>query len=322
MTNKTILTELQADYERQRMLNVQEQQRRSRAAQEKCPEIGLLMRDRQELIFSGMRGILSGKAQYDGLPARMELLNGRVASLLTQNGFPEDWLDPVYRCAACKDTGYVGEPVREMCDCLRGAYFKRLYRQVGLHDAENQSFERFDLKLFPDTPLPGKDFSQRQMMRIARNQCRDWAEQYPHTPIRNIVMSGKSGLGKTYLLHCMAKRLLDRGLNVMLISAFRFMELARKAHFSGSYAELEPLVQADVLMLDDLGSEPLMENITIVQLFNLINERQNDDRAIVISTNLPEKELQERYTERVASRLFHKQRSLFIPFEGNDVRLK
>ena len=84
--------------------------------------------------------------------------------------------------------------------------------------------------------------------------------------------------------------------------------------------ELDSLMEADVLLLDDLGSEPLMENITIVQLFNLINERQTAGKGTVISTNLNVRELRERYTERIASRLTDKRQCTQVVFMGDDIR--
>ena len=114
------------------------------------------------------------------------------------------------------------------------------------------------------------------------------------------------------------ERLLDRGFNVLMMSAYRFLDVARKAYFSGQMTELDSIMEADVLLLDDLGSEPLMENITIVQWFNLINERQQRGRATVISTNLTSQELRRAYSDRITSRLMGEY--LLVPFYGTDVR--
>ena len=135
-----------------------------------------------------------------------------------------------------------------------------------------------------------------------------------------VVKQLYGGLGKTFLMHAMAKRLLDRGLNVLMLSAYRFLDLARKAYFSHDGGEMDTLMETDVLMLDDLGSEPLMENITIVQLFNLINERQTAGRGTVLSTNLTVGELQARYTERIVSRLMDPRQCTLLQFMGSDIR--
>lgn len=315
-----ILRELQAEYDQQRMRNDQENQRRLAEVTAKCPEIAQLMDERQSMIFSGLRGILDGRVQGDELPKRMDVMNTRIAQLLRQHGYAENYLEPVYRCPRCKDTGYVGEPVKEMCDCLRSAFYARLYQQVGLGEKARQTFESFDLNVFPNKKVEGQPFTQRQLMDMIREQCQTWADQYPRAATSDMLLMGPSGLGKTFLMHAMAKRLLDRGFNVLMMSAYRFLDVARKAYFSGQMGELDGLMEADVLLLDDLGSEPLMENITIVQLFNLINERQTAGKGTVISTNLNLRELRERYTERIASRLTDKRQCTQVVFMGDDIR--
>ncbi len=315
-----ILRELQGEYDQQRMRNDQENQRRLAEVTAKCPEIAQLMDERQSMIFAGLRGILDARVQGDELPRRMDVMNTRIAQLLHQHGYGENYLEPVYRCGKCKDTGYVGEPVKEMCDCLRSAFYARLYRQVGLGEKAQQTFESFDLTVFPDKKVEGQPFTQRQMMDMIREQCQTWADQYPKASTSDMLLMGPSGLGKTFLMHAMAKRLLDRGHNVLMMSAYRFLDVARKAYFSGQMGELDSLMEADVLLLDDLGSEPLMENITIVQLFNLINERQTAGKGTVISTNLNLRELRERYTERIASRLTDKRQCTQVVFMGEDIR--
>lgn len=315
-----ILRELQGEYDQQRMRNDQENQRRLAEVTAKCPEIAQLMDERQSMIFAGLRGILDGRVQGDELPRRMDVMNTRIAQLLHQHGYAENYLEPVYRCGKCKDTGYVGEPVKEMCDCLRSAFYARLYQQVGLGEKAQQTFESFDLTVFPDKKVEGQPFTQRQLMDMIREQCQTWADQYPKASTSDMLLMGPSGLGKTFLMHAMAKRLLDRGHNVLMMSAYRFLDVARKAYFSGQMGELDSLMEADVLLLDDLGSEPLMENITIVQLFNLINERQTAGKGTVISTNLNLRELRERYTERIASRLTDKRQCTQVVFMGEDIR--
>lgn len=323
-----ILQALQSEYEQQRMNNDAENARRLAQATAVCPEIGRLLDQRQSMIFDGLRGILDGSMQEQDLPGRMDVMNRRIAALLEQNGFAKNYLEPVYRCPQCKDTGYIGEPVKDMCPCLRSAFYARLYQQVGLGEKAPQTFESFDLSVFPDHMVELRDkegrvisrVNQRQSMAIIRDMCQAWADHYPAVPQKDVLMMGKSGLGKTFLMHAMAKRLLDRGQNVLMISAYRFLELARKAYFSGQGQEMDSLMEADVLMLDDLGSEPMMENITIVQLFNLINERQVAGKGTVISTNLNVEEMKNRYTERITSRLTDKRQCIQVVFVGEDVR--
>lgn len=316
----TILQELHAEYEQRQQQNQREEARRRMQAEAVCPEIGQVLDARQNLIFGTLRGILEGKASAEDIPAQMEVLNKRLGSLLRQHGFVENFLDPVCQCPVCGDTGYVGEVVRENCECFNQAFYARMYQRMGLSESIRQSFEDFDLNVFSAEKLPGKTYSQRELMTVIRKTCEQYADSYPNVPVKDMLLMGQSGLGKTYLMHAMAKRLIRRGQNVLIISAYKFLETARKAYMSGNTDDLDALIDADVLMVDDMGAEPLMENITIVQWFNLINERQLRGRATIISTNLMEDELRRRYTERIASRLMNNLQCKLIQFAGEDVR--
>ena len=315
-----ILQELHAEYEQRQQQNQREEARRRMQAESVCPEIAQVLDARQTLIFGTLRGILEGKASAEDIPVKMDVLNKRLSSLLKQHGFAADFLDPVCQCPVCGDTGYVGEIVRENCECFNQAFYARMYQRMGLSESTQQSFEAFDLNVFSAEKLPGKTYSQRELMTVIRKTCEQYADSYPNIQVKDMLLMGQSGLGKTYLMHAMAKRLIQRGQNVLIISAYKFLETARKAYMSGNTDDLDALMDADILMVDDMGAEPLMENITIVQWFNLINERQLRGKGTIISTNLMEDELRRRYTERIASRLMNNTQCRLIQFAGEDVR--
>ena len=316
----TILQELHTEYEQRQQQNQREEAFRRMQAEAACPEIGQVLDARQNLIFGTLRGILDGKASAEDIPQKMDVLNKRLSSLLRQHGFAETYLDPVCQCPVCGDTGYVGEIVREHCECFNQAFYARMYQRMGLSESTAQSFEAFDLNLFSAEKLPGKSYSQRDLMNVIRKTCEQYAESYPAVPVKDMLLMGQSGLGKTFLMHAMAKKLIQRGQNVLLISAYKFLDVARKAYMSGNVEELDTLMDADVLMIDDMGVEPLMENITIPQWFNLINERQLRGKGTILSTNLMEDELRRRYTERIASRLMNNTQCRLVQFAGDDVR--
>ena len=274
---------------------------------------------REELVYGTLRDILHGNADTEGLPEKMEKLSAEIRRELKSAGLPEDYLAPIWRCPVCRDTGYTGEPVREPCECLKKAYREKLRRKIGLNSEGNETFESFDLSVFPEEKLPERSYSQRDLMKRCREICEEWANRYPDVESRDLMLSGKSGLGKTYLLHAMAERLVRRDINVLIVSAYKTLEILRKAYFSNEENPGE-LTETEVLMIDDLGSEPLMQNVTVEQLFNLINERQNRGLSTVISTNLDMIEFRNRYTERIASRLRDKRYCKVITLEGKDIR--
>lgn len=310
---------IQAEYARRRQQDIEEEDRRRQAAVTACPEIGRLMQARQDMVFAGIRGILQGSAA-ENLPEQMAALNARIRTLLTEHGFDGDWLEPVYVCPKCRDTGFVGEPLQRECSCRKALKSRLLAGAAGLAVGE-QTFERFDPGVFPDDePIPGRGWTQRQSMVMVREQLERWADQCPQVPDRTVVLSGKSGLGKTYLLRCVADRLVQRGIPCLLTTAYQVLEAARKATFSDDARSWEEIMETEILLMDDLGSEPLYQNVTVEQIYQLIDQRQQRGKLTMISTNLSRDELQKRYTERVASRLLDRRQSDFIQLEGVDVR--
>lgn len=306
--------------EARRSANAAEDARRREEAVAACPEIGRQLEARQELIYAGIRGVLKGTEQPASIPAAMAACNRRIGELLTERGLPADWLDPVYTCPDCRDTGYVGEVVKEPCHCLRQLCLEITAASVDPEGSREQSFEASDLSIFPDTPMAGYGVSQRAMMKLAQQRCRAWAETWPEGQVGTVLLTGASGLGKTFLLHAMARTLILRGKDTVLLSAYRFVEAARRLHMTLDSEEMDGIMGAEAVLIDDLGSEPMMNNITLVYLYNLVNERQTKGLATVFSTNLSVAELQRLYSERIASRLTDRRQSLVIELAGEDVR--
>jgi len=315
-----LLKEIEQEYDQIRFANEREEQRRREQIISEQPEIYALVREREELIFGTLRNILKAPAEPANLVERMEKLSAGIRTRLKEKGFPQDYLAPVYRCAICRDTGRTGDLIKEPCICLKKAYQLKLREKIGLGSQNNETFDTFDLNVFPDEKISGQDFSQRDLMKLHLATCKKWADEYPESTYRDLVLTGGTGLGKTFLLHAMAEKLIEKNVNVLLISAYRMLDILRKAYFEHNQDSSE-LLDAEVLMIDDLGSEPLMQNVTVEQLFNLLNERQNRRLATVISTNLDMARFRERYTERIASRLRDSRCCKVLNLLGKDIRI-
>ncbi len=314
-----LLNELAAEYEAQQVRNDREENHRRERIRREFPDIEKCVRERENIVFGTIRQILDGKAREENLTEKMQALNTEIIRLLEEKGLPCNYLEPVYRCARCRDTGYTGELIREPCECLKQAYQKKLRDLIGLDKNANETFETFNVQIVPEIPIGNSGITQRDIAEFARDRCEKWADRYPDVQKRDILLSGPSGLGKTFLMHAMAARLIERGVNVLMVSAYSFLQMARKSHFEAEDG-VKDLMDVPVLMLDDLGSEPLMQNITVEQLFHLINERQRMGLSTVISTNLTLPELKDRYTERIASRLNDPRNCEVIILEGLDLR--
>lgn len=314
-----LLNELENEYEKIRIKNQTTETERLSNIRNAFPDVYKLVREREELVFGTLRNIVNRHAEETDLAGRMEDLNLLIRESLKRNGLPENYLCPIYQCSKCRDTGYCGEPVKEPCSCLLRAYQQKLREKIGLSSGKDETFESYDEKLIPEIINQETGITQRKQTKLVRDACERWADQYPRNKCRDLLLTGKSGLGKTFLLHAMANRLIERGENVLIVSAYTFLQMARKSYFDGELCTGD-LSDVSVLMIDDLGSEPMMQNITIEQLFHLLNERQSKNLSTVISTNLSIEELQKRYTERIASRINNPKNCLILTLDGQDLR--
>lgn len=321
MTREEILLELQQEYSLRQEENLRIHDARVMEASAKDPEIAALLQKRHAMVIGSIRSrIINGGKDSSGtdIAALMADMNEKIRVLLVKSGFSADYLQPVYTCPVCQDTGYLYDPSRRMCDCLSRRLNQRLLEEAGLFGDE-QTFENFDLSLFSDTPEPSGT-SQRSMANLCFGICKEYAENFPDTKHLNLLLTGKSGLGKTYLLRSIAHAVAQRGIQTVYTSSYHFLEVARKAYMENSSAPMSELLLAPLVLIDDLGTEPLMQNVTVTQLFNLLNERDLKGLHTVISTNLTVTELKERYTERIASRLLDSSKWRRLSFIGEDIR--
>ena len=113
------------------------------------------------------------------------------------------------------------------------------------------------------------------------------------------------------------------GRSAVRVTAFKLFEAMRKQHIGSdeTFDGFTSLIDAPLLLIDDLGTEPMMRNITVEYLFTLLNERALNKRHTVIATNLTPAQLQERYGERVTSRLLDRSQTIALLLKGKDLRL-
>ena len=241
---------------------------------------------------------------------------GTIASGDTEAGLAPDELELRYRCPVCRDTGYVGEAPARFCECFERQLRLRQHEDGSMAGLGEQNFERFDATVAPEAG------GQRDQLVKARGLCERYADSYPDTEFRNLLLTGEGGLGKTFLLNCIFERVTARGFSAVRITAFRMFEAMRQQHIGNDekYDGFSNLIDAKLLLIDDLGTEPMMRNITIEYLFTLLNERIAAKRHTVIATNLTPAQLKERYGERVASRLLDRSLCAAIQLKGKDLR--
>ena len=243
------------------------------------------------------RMLLDGKEDaLDCLKAEIASLSAEKKALLLSGGFSEDYLDPIYTCAACQDTGYMAG---EKCTCLRQREISLLYEQSNIQELIER--ENFDTLSY--TYYQGEDLKRFETaVAISKNFVAGFPKHY-----QNLFFYGTVGTGKSFLSGCIAKELLTKGHSVIYFSANGLFEQLANYSFNTKMKEslynfYKDLYNCDLVIIDDLGTEVTNSFVTS-QLFGLLNERHLRCKATIISTNLGLEELRDRYSERVFSRI-------------------
>ena len=313
-------------YDQRRSEHSLEQQRRKEECYQKIPALRALQQEVVQSALSRVRASLR-KAEEAPVPAphrspaQAEKLRRR---LLLENGYPADYLDPIYSCQKCKDTGYIGELGKKRCSCFQEAVIRLFYQQSGLSEVlQLENFDSFDLSWYREDLIdPRTGRSSRDLCEDVLNSARQYCRLFDQGGNRNMLLFGPTGVGKTFLTHCIAKELMDTRHSVIYTSSQDlFDQLAREQFRYDPDEDLsfsrEFLPESDLLIIDDLGTE-LTNAFTSTSLFTLLNSRIQAGKGTLISTNLRIMELRDAYTDRIASRFIGS--FTLVRLFGEDIR--
>lgn len=287
--------------------------KRSEEIYSKIPEIKDLEEQITTLGIELTKAALSSEKISEESETRISALEKTKRELLTQNGYPEDYLVNAFHCTLCRDTGYTGG---NMCSCLR-KMLSEFDSELG--DTNTiYSFKNFRIDVYSDEIIPKYNVSPRTQMKNVLDYCINYTENFCSTS-GNILMYGGAGLGKTYICNCIAKELSGRGFNVILSSAFNIFELISKNKFNYKAdlsTDINRYYDCDLLIMDDLGTEFVTE-YTLSALFDILNHRLSTGKPTIINANLSLQDMSTRYSDRIVSRLLTFRHLLFL---GNDIR--
>lgn len=326
MTREEAIKIAREEYERTRTNELNALRRREDEACTKDGEIRALLNERASLPMRALRLAMSNPEGAKAVSERMReeglKINAEIRARLVSAGFSETYLQMHYHCPVCKDTGYTSDMPPVMCECFQKKIHTLQRDKHVVSDFETQNFEKYDDSRIPNEIVYG-EITQRQLTGRIRDLCLEYANSFPGTYKPNLLLTGEAGLGKTFLLSAIAERLESRGFSPVLISAYRLLEIMREKHFhmDAPGTDFESLLSCPILLIDDLGCEPMLKNITQEYLFVLINERITKKMPTVIATNMTPAQLKERYGERIMSRICDTSVCDSVRLMGRDLRL-
>ena len=247
-------------------------------------------------------------------------LSDRRRRLLSDAGFPEDYLEQHFECPDCQDTGYVGT---KKCHCFLKAIIDLFYTQSNLKGLlEQENFEHFNFDYYSSNyrdRLSGQN--SRELATRAYQECMNFIRDFD-TEHGNLLLFGNTGIGKTFLSHCIAKEVMDSLHSVLYLTASEFFDaLLEKALNRNDESCLlyEQIHLCDLLIIDDLGTERNTDFV-VSQLFVCLNDRILNRKSTIISTNLTLEEIKTNYTERTFSRISNHYKILRLA--GDDIRIQ
>lgn len=319
--SKEVMTRARRRLENAKADRESENRQRLQAAYEKLPrlkEIDLQLRKSMsmaaQVVF--MKG---GDAQKAMEQVKQENLSlQRERQQLVDAHFAPGYLDETPICPNCGGSGYVGS---SMCSCLRELCREEHKKELSLLVSQDADFQHFRLDYYSDQIDRNMGFSPRAIMERNLETCRKFAYHFgPGSG--NLLFSGETGLGKTYLSACIAGVVADRGYSVVYISAGTLFGVLEKDRFhpdAESRSRVEQIYGCDLLILDDLGTE-LPGTFVNAAFYALLNQRLMEEKSMLISTNFAVDELSKRYTPQIVSRL--KGSFQVQVFAGEDIRVK
>lgn len=245
---------------------------------------------------------------------KIKHLEKERAATLKRMGMRESDFLPKFDCETCNDTGVLSG---KFCDCFKKRYYEILCDYLGIGQIRNITFSDVDFSKVKDT-------KQRKKLESNYKLFKKYCDKYPSVKYKNALIMGGTGVGKSYLMYAVANEFMKNGFSVLYVSAIKLNSLMLSYHtsfVSERDVYLADVIDCDLLIIDDLGSEQKIKNVTDEYLLKILDEREKADKPVFVTTNLNEEQLKNSYNERVFSRLFNVNKTIISNIDGNDLRL-
>lgn len=266
---------------------------------------------------------LSRQVEQEKLEMQIYKLNREYDKILDKIGISRKDFEPKYECLKCKDTGYVEN---KMCNCFNQELINESFKQSNLNKIKDENFSTFDFGYYStirDKEKYGIDKSPFENIDAIKNLSLRFSHNLDDVSQKNLLFTGSTGLGKTFLANCIAAEAIKQGKSVIYQTAPILLDKMVDYKFKFNKTddereEYEKIFNVDLLIIDDLGTEAT-NSAKFSELFNILNTRLLKNKKILISTNLKPQEIKKEYEERIFSRFVGD--FIVCRFVGDDIRL-
>lgn len=325
--NNNDLKQLLKEYEQKRELAKQNSEQKTNNLYLKNPVLSNIIDNINKTSINLSKAILlNNKEQVSSLQKKLEDLKKEKNTVLNKLNIDTSFFDPEYECKKCNDTGYLVDNNSVMCTCLKQKLIDLQYNKSNIYNLEKDSFNVFNDNLLSDIPNENKynsPISPRENIKNIKKIATNFIENFDNPDEKNLLFTGNTGLGKTFLSNCIANEILKQGKTVLYQTAPIMLDEIIDYRFGKKDDFIyNNILNADLLIIDDLGTENL-NGLKFTELFNVINTRllnqNNHITKTIISTNLSLNNLFNNYDERIFSRLAGYYN--ICRFYGEDIRI-
>ena len=303
--------------EQRREINAQKTVRIQEEIAVKCPTFTELETYRRDLNLKKMRASLSNdRDSMEQLNKEIKAVSNEINSVLKTYGFSQDDLYEQYSCSKCKDTGILKDGTTCKCKIdLMQSY--ELQKIQSVSPLALSSFDTFDLSVYSKEIKNG--ISHYEVMKNNYNTCISFTNTFPNS--ENLLLMGRTGLGKTHLALSIANTILSKGYEVIYCSCSNILQVIESERSLNKYSQtLNSIKRCDLLILDDLGSE-FINSFYNALLYDIINSRLSENKSMIITSNIDDTaKIQARYGEKLTSRIIGCFK--ILPCLGEDIRLQ
>lgn len=333
--DNSFLKQILNEYDKKRTKAILEAEQRKKELLDVNPKLAEIEQQLSSISIQAAKSILISEPDkkqklLKDLKKQTNSLLKEKSAFLKQISKDSSYLDPHFECKLCKDTGFIEKDgTSSMCTCLKQKIYDIAYNKSNIGNLERENFSTFNPKLFSDKvnkELYKSEISPRENILLLKEKAETFIENFDNINEKNLLFTGNTGCGKTFLTNCIANEMLKQGKNVLYQTAPVMLDNIIDTKFGKENAKfdlIENVLTADLLVIDDLGTETL-NHIKASELFTIINTRLlNQNHKItktIISTNLSINQLFETYSTRIGSRLVGNYK--FLRFFGEDLRYK